>query len=550
MQDLLEYLLYFLIFLMVSGGIAVSFIQAQKFFHPQSAKKNPPAPEKTTTASKHPEEFIIFLLALIGFLLPILWGPWSFANFDFSIVIHGAQRIYHGQIPQCDFIVPTGPLVLYIQAFFYCIFGESLFAFLIHVACLNAFVTLLVFFLVRHKGSLEFAVCAALVASIWFYGIHPFPWFDATAYIMVIFTWLLWEKKLFPYQITPQIKPAIAVGIACGFAFLGKMNIGGVTFLLLTGLIFQRFWPKPWKPFLGLSLGALSIVGSYIFFLWFMGSTLIGDNLFFRPLLMERFSYLFVAERWKFFFTELPEVLFLVLFLFILSVGWERRRVISWKHTLDLLAFLGIAVFGKLTSRALRTLPFCLWGVILGLWGSRFFKHRSKLDQYAICFVLLLFGAYGVYWAFQPRFLYDPTSSSYAFTSPALKPYHIDVNTGMMIDEIVQTLQPMLDSEDSVLCLPNGGAINLALGRVSSFQFLWYDPGVTYFGEMGDEDLFLQSLIKNPPKWIVLTLVGQFVFLEDFRMMSLGIPQLKPHLDQHYHEVLKRPTFILLRHKS
>ncbi|MEK7486313.1 MAG: hypothetical protein AABZ60_18480 [Planctomycetota bacterium] len=560
MLDILEPLLYFLVFCIVAGGLLglVSLFSTLK-------KRKLPSSEKSTAGANtlslnlpsalptfsfsYSEELILFLLVLISFFIPMIWGTQYFAIVDFSVVVHGAQRIYHGQIPQCDFIVPTGPLVLYMQAFFYCLFGETLYAFLFHVSCLNVVGTLLVFFLVRQKGSLEFAISTALTASIWFYGIHPFPWFDTTAYILVVLTWLLWEKTLFPYQVTPQIKPAILVGICSAFAFLGKMNIGGVAFLLLCGLVIQRFWPKPWKPLFGLLLGAGSIIGAYVLFLWSMNSSMILDNLVFRPLQMDRFSNFLFREQWAPFFMEFPEVLFLGLFLLIISMGLEKRHTVPWKHTLDLLALFTIALFGKMTSRALRTIPFGLLGVIFGLWGSRFFKHRRKLDQSILCYVLFLFSGYGIYLAIQPRFYYDP-KSVYAFTSPALKPYHIDENTGTMIDEVVQTLQPLLAPDDSVLCLPNGGLINLALGHVSPFLFLWYDPGMTYFEELGDENRLLYSVYSNPPTWIVLTLTGQFVLLEDFRMMAMGIRDLKPHLDIHYQEVIKTSKYVILKHKS
>lgn len=63
------------------------------------------------------------IAVVVAFLLPYFAGRIGIIFFDHSIVIDGAWRILHGQVPYRDFSVPYGPLLFYLQALFFALCG-------------------------------------------------------------------------------------------------------------------------------------------------------------------------------------------------------------------------------------------------------------------------------------------------------------------------------------------------------------------------------------------------------------------------------------------
>lgn len=577
MELFLEYLLYILIFGLVTGGALILNYGAIVFRKKQllalSNAKNSEnsehaslveqtgeasllaVPEKSEVAtlfkSRYSEELILCLLLLISVLLPFIWGSKTFVIFDHSIIAHGAQRILHGQIPQKDFIVPTGPLAMYTQAVFYWIFGESLYAYLFHAVFFNFFMTLMIFSIVRQQGNLVFATCSALGVAVWSYGIHTHPWFDTTAFFWIISAWFVWETFLFPRQAKHLLSASFLCGCFCGLSFLGKMNIGGIGTLLLASLIVHRHFSQFWGPICAFFSGVLSLVMGYVFVLYLAGSTMIEDNLLLRPLFMGRFERFLVFDSWEN-FIYFPDILFPATFLLFLVTGWAKRKKIPAKHILDLLALLFILFFTHTTSRSVRTISFFFYPFLLGLYGARFFKWRSKMDQLIICFFILSFTVVGIYLALKPSYFGNQFQFDYAFQSKNLKPFWIDRHSGEMIDEITLYLEAQMGPEDSMLCLPpNFGILHLAVGRPSQNIFLWYDPGMTYFAEeLGDEERLMQSLAQNPPTWMVLINRGQLPIFESYSAFGMGIPEIPPFIKKNYKVELQKLHYAILKYKN
>lgn len=61
---------------------------------------------------------MICLIFFVGFIFVFKSGERGFFAFDQSIVFDGGYRLTWGEVPYKDFLIPFGPVVFYLQAFF------------------------------------------------------------------------------------------------------------------------------------------------------------------------------------------------------------------------------------------------------------------------------------------------------------------------------------------------------------------------------------------------------------------------------------------------
>ena len=81
--------------------------------------------------------FAYFAISLYAFYLAFQSGRNGFFALDQSIIFDGAYRIISGQTPYRDFFMPIGPVVFWIQAVFFKLFGVNYTAYLLHSAFVN-----------------------------------------------------------------------------------------------------------------------------------------------------------------------------------------------------------------------------------------------------------------------------------------------------------------------------------------------------------------------------------------------------------------------------
>jgi len=129
--------------------------------------------------------FILLAIVVFSFFLSLKAGERGFFAFDQSIVFDGSYRILCGQVPYKDFIMPIGPMVFWLQAVFFKLFGTNYFSYLAGAASANVLAVICSLIITRllfpsHKF---LSYIAGLLTAIWFYPPFGTPWAEQTAFL-------------------------------------------------------------------------------------------------------------------------------------------------------------------------------------------------------------------------------------------------------------------------------------------------------------------------------------------------------------------------------
>jgi hypothetical protein len=186
------------------------------------------------------------LMAAFAFLLCYSCGMRGCFPLDQSIVFDGGYRVLSGQIPYKDFFIPFGPVILWMQAFFFRVFGVTYRAYAIHSATLNALASISVFFIVRRvlSGQTLVALLAGLMTGCWFGSPFGTPWMEQTAFFFGLLALVPQVAGLTGVKTTRSRSILLALsGVAAALAFLSKQNVGLMVFPLLVFLP-VAYWSK------------------------------------------------------------------------------------------------------------------------------------------------------------------------------------------------------------------------------------------------------------------------------------------------------------------
>jgi len=138
---------------------------------------------------KNPTLDSLIILALLAFSLYLSFkaGERGFFAFDQSIVFDGGYRVACGQIPYKDFLLPWGPVVLWVQALFFKLLGVNYFAYLAHAAVVNACATFSSILILRFLFPTEKLISyfAGLLTAVWFYPPFATPWPEQMAFFFM-----------------------------------------------------------------------------------------------------------------------------------------------------------------------------------------------------------------------------------------------------------------------------------------------------------------------------------------------------------------------------
>lgn len=131
---------------------------------------------------------ILFLIATVitTFVFYFARVPLRFDFFDMSGFMDAGYRVMIGQQPYTDFLYNSGPVHLYLLAFFFKIFGFGLTASQIHVSVITSIATVFLYFFMRSLTLRWIAAVTAFCFSFMYYGASSFPWYDQNAYFFFI----------------------------------------------------------------------------------------------------------------------------------------------------------------------------------------------------------------------------------------------------------------------------------------------------------------------------------------------------------------------------
>jgi hypothetical protein len=163
---------------------------------------------------------------ILAMALVLYAGRLGLQRMDMGLVADGGWRIWLGQVPYRDFKLPWFPLTLYLQALFFWVFGGFHWLSLLwHAAILNGVGALLTYSIAKKRlGRLAAASCAAL-SALTLYGPLAFPWYDTTAFLLVLLAlWLVEEGS--GVGVGNHRLHFFLAGGSLAFATLSKFNIG------------------------------------------------------------------------------------------------------------------------------------------------------------------------------------------------------------------------------------------------------------------------------------------------------------------------------------
>lgn len=127
------------------------------------------------------------LIAVLAFLYNHFCSVLSYSADHTHIVFEGGWRVAQGQVPYKDFMLPVGPVTLYLQALLFRVFGVSYHAYLLLGSLVNAAGALFAYFLVRAAfRSAPSALAAAGLTAVWFQPMVSLPWYTPTAVMFVL----------------------------------------------------------------------------------------------------------------------------------------------------------------------------------------------------------------------------------------------------------------------------------------------------------------------------------------------------------------------------
>ncbi len=218
---------------------------------------------------------VCVLLMAFSFYFSFKSGERGFFAFDQSIIFDGSYRVFSGQIPYKDFIIPVGPMVFWIQAIFFKFFGISYFSYIVGAAFINLLATICSILVIRmvFPAYRLLSYLAGLLTAVWFYAPFGTPWIEQTAFffsfvaiIALLFSLFIKDR----YPISNRLLLLISGGLAF-LSVLSKQNVGVFIFPLYLLLIITIYMPELKKIFYSVVVFFVGFLGSLTaFLLWLL----------------------------------------------------------------------------------------------------------------------------------------------------------------------------------------------------------------------------------------------------------------------------------------
>ena len=179
------------------------------------------------------DKIYILFLFLFSIIINQYYGNLGLFPMDSAHFFDSGYRVLKGETPFYDYWLTKGPILDYIQAIFFYIFGVNWQAYVIHASTINALITLSTFFVLKNfKLKDEYSFFYSLLFSILAYPSSGTPFIDhhsAFFSLLGIYSFLLGinnKRKIF----------WILMPIFFGFAFLSK-QVPAAYIILIVGLV-------------------------------------------------------------------------------------------------------------------------------------------------------------------------------------------------------------------------------------------------------------------------------------------------------------------------
>ncbi|HTV19925.1 MAG TPA: hypothetical protein VMG12_14670 [Polyangiaceae bacterium] len=229
------------------------------------------------------------LVALLAFSVAWVWrvGHRGVFMLDQSIVFDGAWRMFEGQVPYRDFVMPFGPVVFALCALMFRAAGVDFSTLVLTAALMSLLATALSvrvsWLLSQRSGALT--LLGGFLTAVWFQAPFGTPWMEQTGFLMdlialsaIVEARLAWgpEKgssdaaldRALPLGWLPSGWAWYALaGVASVAAVLSKQNAGGLFVFLCLGMLWVPGDDGPragWRATLFYGLGGAAAAGAFV----------------------------------------------------------------------------------------------------------------------------------------------------------------------------------------------------------------------------------------------------------------------------------------------
>ena len=336
----------------------------------------------------------IFILGIFSFFINYYYGFIGMMPMDNTVLYNGGYRVLRGFVPFTDYWLVTGPLLDYLNAFFFLILGVSWKTFIIHSSIFNLFIALASYYLfIELKLSSHFSLFYAALISVLFYPVVGTPFVDHhSTFFMILgyysFILAINKKKLLFFGIIPFIfclsflskqTPAAygliaIIPLLLLFCFLQKKYAVKILFSLFCGSAFSILFIFLFFYFSKINI--FNFINQYILYASTIGDFRISNYDFNIFKIIVEYKFIFICNS----------ILFIVLINNLLSQKKNIEDIFTILVSITLSLVLVFHQFYTLNQNYIFFIIPFLCSIIHVFYKNLFFKNYTLIFTVLLCF--------------------------------------------------------------------------------------------------------------------------------------------------------------------
>ena len=332
-----------------------------------------------------------FIIGIFSFAINYHYGFIGVMPMDNFVLYNGGYRVLNGYTPFNDYWLVTGPLLDYLNAFFFYINGTNWKSFIIHSSLFNLIISIVSYLLFTELGlQKKFSIIYSIIFSILFYPVVGTPFVDhhATFFLILMFYFFIFgviKNNNFYFAFTP---------ILFILSFLSKQTpaaygLFGIMFLF----IFYIFYDFKKNIIILRYLIIGSVVSILFLFLFFYFTKINFINFYDQYILYAKTigDFRFSTYKFDLFGTVAEYKFILILLIFLTGIlikSLKDKKVKIIFTALAIIFLSSLLIFHQYYSLNQNFIFFLiplLTGIIHVFYKDNFFKNKLILT-----FIILL----------------------------------------------------------------------------------------------------------------------------------------------------------------
>jgi len=432
---------------------------------------------------------------------------------DMGAFLDASWRVYQGQKPYVDFIYYSGPLHLYMNAFFFHLFGFGKSAILAHLIVVHSIIIGSVFLLLQNYLSRGITILLTVLTMASFYWGISHPWHDVSAHfwgVLAILT-IVWQL------ITERKKYLFWIWGLAGFwafcSFLTKTNLG-IAYLMVITLTLLVGFNQHKQAIYGYLMGLGGGILFGLLLIKFPKAYWEQCFLWNQYLIKARLSGFFSPNDW---FVNYYWFSFIIVCVIVLLSR-------SFHHCKQLFVLLAgvtlIGIYAANTGGMIKPANNFLWGIQMSLAFLllREIKDVIAIDKWKKIYKKLIVGliTFTIFltvvsfkYGFELKvwtYLLGKAEGDYVLQAEPLKGWKFYYFQGRPLDYLVENIKRKIPATESLLNLTDMYIVNALTGRdgYRGVPFMFLENTIPLPGP--EVALVRKNILNNLPDWIVVDL--------------------------------------------